>query len=475
MKFSEQFGLGFDQSMLDFVDISLDADIPLFVDPYALSTRIDEWSATCAGAVNTFFHEVIQAIRGSDEARAMELLGHLHEPNETCLGWSSGNPSGRGVGGLQATHLYRALSQSTAVRTGFVEDLADCEIVVEGIGPDKISDITTNLIRSQLITYTQQQCAAHGIPIPGTVASGALWDQARRRWTQEYVHLPVVDGKKILLVPKFAVRWHVLLDHREYYRHFVLNFIQANVDAFGGLAHLARSRGGFVTKKDLEQEFPCGKDFLLAFSKEHPKVFQGYKSQKASSPPLDHEAFDENVDRAALGQYLTAQLTSIPSGRAGETRYHRLIAAILSFLFYPNLVSPSIEEPIHDGRKRIDITYINGSFSGLFRRFAQATGRPAPKIVAECKNYSNDVGNPEVDQVLGRFENNRGWLGLLLCRTVEDRATLEARCRDVARAHQAYIIPLEDRDIQTMLQLNGRLGARAVNEYLDSKFNPLTR
>jgi hypothetical protein len=80
-----------------------------------------------------------------------------------------------------------------------------------------------------------------------------------------------------------------------------------------------------------------------------------------------------------------------------------------------------------------------------------------------------------MDESRNRLGNNRGWLGLLLCRTVEDRPTLEARCRDVARAHQAYVIPLEDRDIQTMLQLNARQGERAVNEYLDSKFNPLTR
>jgi hypothetical protein len=42
--FSAAFGLTKSQPELDFVDVDLDADYALHVDPFALSQRRDEWS-----------------------------------------------------------------------------------------------------------------------------------------------------------------------------------------------------------------------------------------------------------------------------------------------------------------------------------------------------------------------------------------------------------------------------------------------
>jgi len=41
--FSELFGLNKTQLQLDFVDVELDTDIPLFIDPFALSQRLDRF------------------------------------------------------------------------------------------------------------------------------------------------------------------------------------------------------------------------------------------------------------------------------------------------------------------------------------------------------------------------------------------------------------------------------------------------
>lgn len=474
MRFSQHFGINADQSELDFVDVFLDRDIELFIDPYAIATRNDAWSAECAASVNSFFQQVIDAIRRGNEAQAILLLNQLHEPNETRLGLSSGKPSGRGIGGRQANQLFTALSQSAAVRTGFVEDLADCELVIEGIGPDKLSDITTNLIRGHLIQYTQVQCANYGLQLVGHVASGPVWNAAAGEWRQSLVQVPHADGEKILLVPKFSVRWNVLLQHGEYYRHFVLNYIRENPQEFGGLAHLAKNKQGRIFKGAIEEEFPLTKEFLLQFSQNHPEIFEEYKATKAAAKPISDEELINGFDRHAMVAQLGNSLTHIPAGHVGESRYHRLIAGILSFLFYPNLISPRIEEQVNEGRKRIDITYVNGVRSGLFARFAQATNRPAPKIVVECKNYSSDIGNPEVDQVLGRFADHRGWLGFLLCRSILDRENLERRCRDVARDFGGYIIALDDEDVLRLLENSSRRGEAGVNEYISQKFGRLT-
>ncbi len=144
--FSEYFGLNKQQAELDFVDIFIDGDKPLYVDPYVFKVRDDAWSVECNNLIVDFFSTVVLAIRNQNTAYARRLLEHLNEPKETHLGVSRSSFSGKGVSGKQAGDLYYRLRNSKAVKTGHLKDLSDCELMIPGIGFDKVSDITTNII-----------------------------------------------------------------------------------------------------------------------------------------------------------------------------------------------------------------------------------------------------------------------------------------------------------------------------------------
>src|SRR4051812_33643659 len=118
IRFSDYFKLGKSQAQLDFVDIPLETDIRLFVDPYALSIENDPWFAECNNLVVDYFQLVIDSIRTGDYQTAQRLLLNLHEPNDTHLGLSTGRPSGRGIGPKQAREIYNQLKDSKAVSTG---------------------------------------------------------------------------------------------------------------------------------------------------------------------------------------------------------------------------------------------------------------------------------------------------------------------------------------------------------------------
>ena len=79
--------------------------------------------------------------------------------------------------------IYGCLS-SRAVTSGRVTDISDCELMIPGISFDKVSDITTNIIREKLILYTQEQCRLHGIPMK-LVPSGKTWSPIEKRWLKE--------------------------------------------------------------------------------------------------------------------------------------------------------------------------------------------------------------------------------------------------------------------------------------------------
>jgi hypothetical protein len=93
--------------------------------------------------------------------------------------------------------------------------------------------------------------------------------------------------------------------------------------------------------------------------------------------------------------------------------------------------------------------------------------------MVECKNYSSDPGNPEFDQLSGRFGINRGQLGMLLYRGVDDYARLSARCRDTAQDGRGFILALGDEQILQFLRLIADGNRGAVDSRLQEMFNQL--
>jgi len=452
MKISERFNLNKTQHELDFVDIDPSSDLTLFIDPYYLSTNIDQWSLEATDIIHDFFQYFIDLVIRDKLSEAEELLYHLTEPNETCLGLSQSEPKGRGVGKMEAKLLFKSLLTSDAIKTGMVSDLEDCKIFIKGIAKDKTSDMVTNIIRKHLISYTQTQCNLWKIPLTEGVPTGFYWNRIERRWENSYTSILIIENKPILLVPKARVSFIDEYTPTKYYRHFVLNFLKHEHLRMNSVLVQRRKNGDkFVTKKDLEKESPYTKEFLKEFTKKHPEVFQEFKNKtKNILNPIKNEFLQEiNIDE--LIDYLIGELQNIPSGEENASKYHKLIVGILEFLFYPDLINPQKEREIHDGKKRIDITFDNAAKTGFYNKLHEIHKIYCPYIFIECKNYSNDPNNPELDQLSGRFSKSRGWFGFLLCRNINDMDLFMKRCKNTYIDGRGTIIPIVDKDLVLIL------------------------
>lgn len=454
MRLSKHFRLGADQAELDFVDIDVARDTPLFLDPYLLSLGQDPWSMEANTTLRSFFSFFLGLLYSGETNNARELFDHLHEPNETCLGLSRRRPQGRGVGDEDAQRIFDSLAESEAAKSGLLQDLQDCRVFVKGIGKDKGSDMTTNIIRRHLIEYTIQQCLLWDIPLRENSPSNFCWNGENRSWETGYVDNLYVGDRRILLVPKSVVSYCKQYTPEKYHRHFLLTFLQHEHLRLGSPLVRTRirkdkSRVRFVTKKSLIEKDGAqfDKDYLATFTKAHPDVFSDFRSAERTreqSIPID-KLISEDIE--TICQHLKNKLENVPIGADSATAYHRVVVSILDFLFYPHLTKPSVEQKIHGGRKRIDVTFDNGAIGGFFAALSNQAQIPCRYVFAECKNYGRDVGNPEIDQLSGRFSVNTGRFGLLLCRNVEDMALLHKRCRDTMHDGRGLIIPLVDEDL----------------------------
>ena len=147
---------------------------------------------------------------------------------------------------------------------------------------------------------------------------------------------------------------------------------------------------------------------------------------------------------------LLNNVISLAPGKEDADRYEKAIEALFTALFYPPLNSPISQHRIHNGRKRVDITYSNMATAGFFKWLA--AHYPSPQLFVECKNYTRDLKNPELDQLSSRFSPSRGRVGLLVCRSFEDKELFEQRCRDTRIDDRGYIIALDDDDLRKLVQ-----------------------
>jgi hypothetical protein len=452
---STYFGLGATQPFLDFADVDIDGDLPVFLDPTALLAFNTPWANECVALIQDFFQHILALIASNQGLLAQGLMSALREPNETHLGFSKYQARGRGLGPTSAGWLVEALQESRAVNTGLLEHLEDTILMVEGVGGDLVSDIATNLIREPLLAYTEEQCLTWGIPLQSGVASGPIWDPATHNWVPQLVTQPLVPDGPLLLVPKVLVRRTLEYNVDDYYRYYLMPYlIESEIEQKTGLVRTVKSLPT-VLKKDLEAKYGHGKQAVVAITRAHPELLETYRADKREQrrirqPALTHDqvATVGGGERPDLDALL-AVATSLKPGNEDASAYHDAVFRLLTVLFYPDLAHAVKEQPLHGDLKRIDVTFDNVATSGFFRWLSQ--NQAAGIVFVECKNYGAELGNPELDQLVGRFGPSRGEFGLIVCRSLEDPERFYKRCQNTFDDKKGAVLALTDEDLRTLV------------------------
>ena len=319
-----------------------------------------------------------------------------------------------------------------------------------------------------MILYTQEVCAFYGIPVESDVNSGPLWDAEDKIWKNEYTSLPLPENKKLLLVPKAIVRKSMHYDEDEYYRHFILDFLREKELADNSsLIVVLKSGRKRVFKKDVKLKYGSGKEMMVRYSQKHPEILERYrrfKSTQVSAPLSNQEIVDYKPDESPNFLELLQAVKNVTAGRGNASLYEEEIEKFLTAICYPSLTNPKVQNEIHQGRKRIDITYTNSAVDGFFKWLA--VNYNAPYMHIECKNYTTDPVNPEIDQLSGRFSRERGRCGILVCRSIENKEIFRQRCKDTANDGRGFIIGLDDSDLEKMVE-------NVLEEYYMPKYDYL--
>lgn len=297
---SDYFNLGQQDLQFDFVNVRLDTDVPLFIDPSALKIINNDWSMNCQRLISNYFKLVLENIHNGNQEKAKSLLVELSEPNETHFGHSRNQSQGKGMGKIRAVKIWEALNNSLAVKTGLINDLEDTILMINGIGPDLISDVVTNIIREPLIQYTEIMCHKYNIPTT-KFRSGKLWNPNTEKWERKVLPQALAgmvgNPKPLLLVPKELVRKSITYSAKEFNSHYLYEAIQRERYAQGLVRVIKNGETRLITKKTIKEELKGQpvKEQNIKLTINRKNILKQYKAQKEKYPLpklSDDELFD---------------------------------------------------------------------------------------------------------------------------------------------------------------------------------------
>lgn len=328
-------------------------------------------------------------------------------------------------------------------------------------------------MKRKLVEYTQLQCKKYKIPTRKVAVNNAF-DFDTFQFSSYFAQLPVINGQAKILLPISAVRQDPELSKSIYYRNFVLEFLKAEHEHAGdSLSTVLRNGNVVVRISDLKAKYPMNVDFLYEFSKNNPIILERYKSElrrtaivKGKTKLITERKVLNSIERRAI-------MESIKVGGEEAHRFHKIAFDNLIHIFASRVNKPLMEREINDGRKRIDIVFENIDKSGFFNSLNTLHHIKCPKIVVECKNYGKEIGNPEVDQIAGRLNDNRGRFGIIVCRTIENKKRLISRCKDMLHDNGNYIIALEDKDIIKLLEYRDKGNENEIDYFFEVKVDEL--
>lgn len=184
------------------IDVTLNCDTNLFIDPLLIAEASDHSFRDCASkAYRERFELLIELLSKSKKVddvawRAAKRLLHFHEVRHTHLGYSSGT-SGSGMGKTISDGLLITAKEVIDLGIDDPDLFVVLALIEDGIGADRISDMTTNIIIGCLASFSEAICSHLGLPTKKFKIDQGVYDLYQN---------PLSKEDPVIFVPNDVVR-----------------------------------------------------------------------------------------------------------------------------------------------------------------------------------------------------------------------------------------------------------------------------
>ncbi|EOU1218619.1 hypothetical protein ABE450_002567 [Clostridium perfringens] len=313
--FSDEFNLRdiSGHADLEFIDINLEKDTKLFLDPLLIESNGDEWCKESNMILNNYFDNVFEAYKNNQKDLLYELFSFGREPNETFLGLSECEPKGKGNSADGLMKVFEDILNRGLMEDSLIKKPMDLCVFVHDFAEDGMSDLVTNVLRKKLNEFTLAQCEKYSIPVSDNkVEVGASWNSATQSWETVIDNVLLYEGKNILLVPKNIVRKSYVYSVEKYLNKKILEHRQRyHLQNNTSLTTLRKYKNGNEelmppskkTLRKVEMKDTDSKEFVTEYTKKNPKLIEEFRDEMYSKSNLGkYNLQDEELDEIVYGE-----------------------------------------------------------------------------------------------------------------------------------------------------------------------------
>lgn len=419
------------QLEVDFVIPRVVEDLPLCIDPFLLYKSRDPELRTLHSLILSHFAEGVAALSVGNQKVAEHILS-FPEVREVGFGYGSQGKRGAGLGNILQRLLIDSLLISPAVMSRGIKHIEEMQLISPGIGPDRVGDIASNILKEFLVRYTQRQCLIHGIPLRSGVPLEHVYDAENRGWRDGYFDLPVNprDGDPVLLVPRRIVRQLPWINYDDFVKTEFRAFLRA------------KRAASAISKAEVTATSRVQTSLIDSYVKHREQL-------AADAQPILPPLRDESVQEA--GSALIDRFGKIPHGRTHAAEYQQLVLDSLTFVFCPDLIDGRLEVRTIDGTERRDIIFTNDSDTS-FLDYVRNT-HDSLLLMFEVKNVG-ELDMAAVNQSATYLGDRIGRLGYIVTRVQPGQNILRKQITIFNDSNpRKVLLILSDSDLEELIRL----------------------
>ncbi len=412
------------QAQVGFLIPFLDTDRRYCMDPSLLrfteDAMLKEWNEELV----EFLKLVRHVMKKGDIPKLRSVL-NIGEAPDAGLGYCEDKVTGSGMGKEISEQVIKILAANKEfAKRGFLR-LEELQWMDKNIGPDRISDLAINILKRNIIKYTQDEAKKYGIPTE-RVRVNKVFEPNTMEWISIVTEMPINPQRivrdavnphpPILLLPKEVVRpLPLFLSYDEFY-----GFIDPDY------------KGGWSYR---EPKIKVVKQVI-----DDPKISDQFiKEREIKKAHLYRPDFDSGIHKQI------AMLDEIPVGSKQHANiYRNTVNEILQFIFSDNLSLYKIEKGTILNENRRDIIYQNIAQSGIFADLKNK--HSAGHIVVDTKN-TEKVTSKDVAQVSNYLNDEIGRVAFIVSRK-KNKKFAKTHSHAQVKDHKNVVFFIADEDLK---------------------------
>ena len=262
------------EEIKEIVQLDFEHDNKLFIDPYRIDDKRSEILKRAKEKILKYFDLFFNSVEYNLRDNVVKMGEHLHEINATKLGYSSkeGRPKGKG---FCQRDLLVIFDEAIKIKD-YIEDMPDILVLAENVGPDKVSDLTTNIIYEELLEFTIGIIVKYDLDIELIKKRKWIFDVDKQEWQKKEILVPCIDNEEILFIPDKLTASFEIFSYESVYNQLVYPFYKTNT-SIHRLVRLLKNKEERPDCKRIKERYPMKRETVKNFKQEYTEKYKEYK------------------------------------------------------------------------------------------------------------------------------------------------------------------------------------------------------